>query len=335
MEKGTSLNPQYTPKKDGYIFLGWASNPGAIEAEDGVLNNIEENKTVYAVWKANMINITFKANGGKFSNNESEKTIEVIEYEDAVAPEIPSRDGYKFLGWSEFNYVNDPDEDALKYIFEEKTVYAIWKKIPIEFTLVNPDGVENDIPFIYTNRNSIEIKFSRKINGLEDIKVKYGKTFVEDDISENNIIISEDKMKMTISFENMILNEGKHILIENFGTEGKNLKINCKQDPNESSLTEIKVSLVKDTIKLNEEYIDFVLEDENLNFGNVTLRVENITFKNSKFIEENGQRIIRCPLNIMREFFDLFKETRNYEIEVVPNNIEGVVKKNLQISVVE
>ncbi|MDU4732532.1 Rib/alpha-like domain-containing protein, partial [Finegoldia magna] len=39
------------PTREGYKFLGWASKSDATEAEAGILENISEAKTVYAVWE--------------------------------------------------------------------------------------------------------------------------------------------------------------------------------------------------------------------------------------------------------------------------------------------
>ena len=39
------------PKQDGKTFVGWASTKDATKAEEGILDNVTEAKTVYAVWK--------------------------------------------------------------------------------------------------------------------------------------------------------------------------------------------------------------------------------------------------------------------------------------------
>ncbi|MFR4554215.1 MAG: InlB B-repeat-containing protein, partial [Peptoniphilus sp.] len=39
------------PTREGYTFKGWASTKNATKAEDGILTNITEAKTVYAVWE--------------------------------------------------------------------------------------------------------------------------------------------------------------------------------------------------------------------------------------------------------------------------------------------
>ena len=47
---GTATQPE-EPTRDGYQFLGWASTANATAAEVGILNNIEDAKEVFAVWK--------------------------------------------------------------------------------------------------------------------------------------------------------------------------------------------------------------------------------------------------------------------------------------------
>ena len=50
IEDGKVVEPK-APTREGYTFKGWASKSDATEPEDGILANIEEAKTVYAVWE--------------------------------------------------------------------------------------------------------------------------------------------------------------------------------------------------------------------------------------------------------------------------------------------
>ena len=49
---GNATQPE-EPTRDGYQFLGWASTANATAAEAGILNNVSEDKEVFAVWKDN------------------------------------------------------------------------------------------------------------------------------------------------------------------------------------------------------------------------------------------------------------------------------------------
>ena len=49
---GAATQPE-EPTRDGYQFLGWASTDNATVAEAGILDNVSEDKEVFAVWKDN------------------------------------------------------------------------------------------------------------------------------------------------------------------------------------------------------------------------------------------------------------------------------------------
>ena len=93
------------PEQEGYAFMGWylyadgsgnKVNPWAYEP------TYTEDITFYAKW-AESIQVTFDANGGRFSDETTEKAVEVANgtaIPEAEMPTEPTREGYTFSGWS-------------------------------------------------------------------------------------------------------------------------------------------------------------------------------------------------------------------------------------------
>ncbi len=80
------------PERTGYTFTGWTPAVGTMNDVNG--------KTFNAVWEINTYNVTYKANGGKFADGE---TIKTVPYEFGAAVTAPTditKDGYKFTGWT-------------------------------------------------------------------------------------------------------------------------------------------------------------------------------------------------------------------------------------------
>jgi hypothetical protein len=76
----------------GYTFDGWSPAVTAMPAND---------VTYVAQYTANEYDVTFDANGGKFSNGLGAITNKVTFDTEIVAPtENPTRDGYIFLKWT-------------------------------------------------------------------------------------------------------------------------------------------------------------------------------------------------------------------------------------------
>lgn len=144
------------PTKEGYNFLGWYK--GETKFEDTVMP--EENITLIAKWEKIVItyNITYNTNGGVLPNNAPTSFIEG----EIISLPVPTRDGYKFLGWYE--------EDVLVNSLYNKdyNLVAKWEENTIELNLDCFGGV-------------VDCKASFDINGvinlpipiLEGYKFKY------------------------------------------------------------------------------------------------------------------------------------------------------------------
>ena len=107
------------PEIAGYTFKGWSLSLEYSEVT--VLENVKENKTVYAIYDANTVTISYLSNVEGFS-----KESDTVEYgKNFKLPKAPAIEGYTFRGWSEsldFKAVL-----TLTNVTADKTMYAIYK----------------------------------------------------------------------------------------------------------------------------------------------------------------------------------------------------------------
>lgn len=89
------------PTRSGYTFRGWSTSSTATTPTYGAGATYTANASVnlYAVWEQNVVTyaVTYHANGGTGAPSSQTK----IHGEDlTLSATIPTRDGYRFLGWS-------------------------------------------------------------------------------------------------------------------------------------------------------------------------------------------------------------------------------------------
>ena len=123
-----SVIPPENPTKEGYLFTGW----------DAQFDDITQDTVVKATWiedDSSKVTVIFLDGFGV-----NIETQQIRKGKDAVAPENPTKEGYRFIGWDkEFTNVQ-----------ENLEVNAIWE--PRTFTVTFEDGsgnvlsVEKDIP---------------------------------------------------------------------------------------------------------------------------------------------------------------------------------------------
>lgn len=113
------------PTRAGYIFKGWALSKDAT-APVTVTTADMADKTLYALWAYDLIQINFNANGGEFAGGST-----TISQNQAIAQnftaENPTWSNNKFIGWSTTadgkNIIAAPTRDM-----EGDTLYAVWAK---------------------------------------------------------------------------------------------------------------------------------------------------------------------------------------------------------------
>ncbi|MBP3870050.1 MAG: InlB B-repeat-containing protein, partial [Faecalicoccus sp.] len=137
-KKGDKVTiPAETPTKDGYKFLGWATDPesGKVTYTPGQEITAEDMR-LYAVWEqiAQDIQIRFDAHGGTGGPS----VINAKKGDKVTIPaETPTKDGYKFLGWA-----TDPESGKVTYTpgqeitAEDMRLYAVWEKLPQKYKLM-------------------------------------------------------------------------------------------------------------------------------------------------------------------------------------------------------
>lgn len=119
---GTATEPA-APTKEGYIFNGWYSDAGLIEAYS-FTTPVTNNLTLYAKWTSNKLTVSFDSNGGSDVENQM-----VSPGGKAIVPTTPTWEGYKFDGWySDIAGTQAYDFDT--EVTASLTLYAKWSVTP-------------------------------------------------------------------------------------------------------------------------------------------------------------------------------------------------------------
>ena len=123
------------PTRADHTFQGWSANKSASSAEypKGKSNSytIDDNLTLYAVWKHNPYTVTFHANSGTGAPAAQTKNHGQAL---TLSSNVPTRAGYTFLGWAKSKSATKPDYVKGKtHIYStdaDMTLYAVWEKLP-------------------------------------------------------------------------------------------------------------------------------------------------------------------------------------------------------------
>ncbi len=107
---GEAIEAPDEPVKTGYSFKGWTPEvPDVMPASD---------KTFTAVYEANIYNAVFNADGGKWSDGKTEKTVPTAFDAKIEVPVNPTKQGYVFSKWN----VEPGKMDSIN----GKTFTAVW-----------------------------------------------------------------------------------------------------------------------------------------------------------------------------------------------------------------
>lgn len=120
MGDNVTIRPVET--KTGYNFSGWKINGAA--ATDFVMGT--DPVTIEGTFTAKTIGVTFNANGGKYSDNNTTKTVDST-FDGAInLPEEPTKAGYTFNGWATEASATEGEFELGTLTAESATYYATW-----------------------------------------------------------------------------------------------------------------------------------------------------------------------------------------------------------------
>lgn len=137
-EGGTAVYGGTTPTKAAddrytYSFAGWNADPSAATADSNALTNVKANRIVYAVFTATekTFTVTFK-NGTETVYTASSVAYDGTAVYSGTTPTKESTEeySYTFIGWNADPEAEEADENALKNVRADRTVYAIFEASP-------------------------------------------------------------------------------------------------------------------------------------------------------------------------------------------------------------
>lgn len=145
------------PARTGYTFAGWYTDKsGGTKVESDTDVKLAYDHTLYAQWTANTYTVTFVANGGSFTGNESEYTITRCYGDKYQVPEDPTREGYAFVGWYTTAETggNKVTADTDMTATEDHRLYARWEEIKITTVIAGGVTLEYAGTPVYAKTNT-------------------------------------------------------------------------------------------------------------------------------------------------------------------------------------
>ncbi len=119
---GMVAKPESDPACEGYAFKGWYADEACTVAFN-FSQAVKADTTVYAKW-AKLVTVTFDADGGRAGwGDENALDPRTVEAGEAIGTlPIPTKDGYKFMGW----YLGDEQMSASTTLAGDATLTARW-----------------------------------------------------------------------------------------------------------------------------------------------------------------------------------------------------------------
>ena len=125
LEEGATITPEPAPTKEGYSFSGWSEIPETMPAKD---------VTITGTFSINKYKLVYKVDGEEYKSYD-------VEYGATITPEDePTKEGYKFSGWSDIPAIMPANDVTITGTFsvnKYKLVYTVdgeeYKSFDVEY----------------------------------------------------------------------------------------------------------------------------------------------------------------------------------------------------------
>ena len=187
------------PSRSGYTFLGWtnSSTSSTVMYNPGGSYTVNEDITLFAVWKANTYSVSYNANGGYGSPSSQTKT---HGHNLTLTDSIPTKTNYIFVGWG-----TSPSSTSVSYspgqVYTNNSsiiLYAIWKigYIPPRIEGLTVDRCDSEGNLV-ENGTYAKVIFNWSTDKeISEIKMEWKES--DSDTYINNIIIPSTGLKGNI-----------------------------------------------------------------------------------------------------------------------------------------
>ena len=142
------------PTRTGYDFVGWNTNKDATTAQyqPGGKYTANSGATLYAIWKAKQVTVTFYRNLNSDDTTTASQTFTYGVSGQSFSNKNWSRDGYTMIGWSENRSATDKQYSTLSSVdpnwiiskSPKVNLYAVWKESG--YVMSESEGAGRTIP---------------------------------------------------------------------------------------------------------------------------------------------------------------------------------------------
>jgi uncharacterized repeat protein (TIGR02543 family) len=134
---GASISAAPTPSaRAGYTLVGWSTTTSGSVVTFPYAHGQIANFTLYAIWSANSLTITYDSQGGSAISNGSTTTGGSI----SASPGTPTRAGYSFAGWSAATTGSTVTFPYAHGVTMAITMYARWNALDNAVTFDSKSG---------------------------------------------------------------------------------------------------------------------------------------------------------------------------------------------------